>query len=77
MTAWTVNDEKLASPFEAIDEIDWISDVIVIHYKDHTLHQGFANFLDRKKISGNCYPCDQYVLPVKDAFNIQIRYFSN
>jgi hypothetical protein len=77
MTAWTENDDRLADAFEAIDEIDWNLDVIVIHYKHHTLHQGITNFLDRKKVSGHCFPCDQYFLPIKYALNLQIRYYSN
>lgn len=78
MTAWTENDEVLASGYEQIDVIDWKKDSIIIHYKNHVPPSAVNSFLISKDGQGeenkHCYLVDQYFIPIKDALNLQLRY---
>ena len=52
-----------------------------MHYKFHIPHPAITNLVLNKHGEGKdnkiCYPSDQYFLPVKDALNLQTRYFKN
>ncbi|XP_046653152.1 uncharacterized protein LOC124343739 isoform X1 [Daphnia pulicaria] len=76
VTAWTDDDEKLASAFETINIIDWNTDAVIMHYKFHAPHPAIDNLVKNKHGEGKdnkiCYPCDQYFMPLKDALNLQI-----
>ncbi|EFX72029.1 hypothetical protein DAPPUDRAFT_254936 [Daphnia pulex] len=71
VTAWTDDDEKLVSAYEAINMIDWNTDSVIMHYKFHAPHPAIDNLVKNKHEEGKdkkfCYPCDQYFMPVKDA----------
>ena len=50
-----------------------------MHYKFHEPHPAITNLVMNKHGEGKdnklCYPGDQFYLPMKDALNLQIRYF--
>ena len=76
MSAWTDDvDKNLADAYEAIDIIDWSLDAVVMHYKNHTPHPAISHFIAAKQTTGHCYPCDQYVLSLKNAVHLHIRLF--
>ena len=78
MTAWAENEDELASAFAAIDVINWNEDRVVVHYKNYTPPSTITNFLISEhgqiKESKLCFQIDQYVLPVKVALNLELRY---
>ncbi|KAI9560841.1 hypothetical protein GHT06_011794 [Daphnia sinensis] len=74
LTAWTDDDDSLIKAYEAIDVIDWERDAVVMHYKLHTPPRAISNFLIEKQGSDGVSfsAIDQYVLPIKNALNLQI-----
>ncbi len=62
---------------EAINIIDWNTESVIMHYKFHAPHPAIDDLVKNKEGKDNkfCHPCDQYFMPVKEALNLQIRYF--
>ena len=80
MTAWAADDKMLASAYNDIDIIDWSQDRLInILYKQHAPLLDLTNFITSKHGRENkqCYSCDLYILPIKNALNIQLRYHTH
>lgn len=78
MTAWAVQEENVSNVLATMDNIEWGVDLVIMHLKGHNPHPKMTDLIDSIRGVGSnilpFYSCDHYFMPVKDAFNIQIRY---
>ena len=77
---WAEDDDMTAvvETFPMLNTINWNTDHILMYYeecKPHLILPNYVNSITKEKsVEISIWPCYQFILPIKDALNYEIRY---